>query len=82
MQHIVLHPRYKTQYFRMQEWPEDWIEEAVNLIRGEWRSRYKPAPPEDSDEEPVATTSSASTSGTSRGGRRSAQASAAVSTSL
>ncbi|PIL32862.1 hypothetical protein GSI_04980 [Ganoderma sinense ZZ0214-1] len=40
---MVLHPRYKTNYFRTQDWPEDWISEAVDLIRGEWTARYKPA---------------------------------------
>nr|VWO98345.1 PPM-type phosphatase domain-containing protein [Ganoderma boninense] len=42
---MILHPRYKTSYFCTQEWPEEWISEAVDIIRGEWTSRYKPATP-------------------------------------
>ncbi|RPD70490.1 hypothetical protein L226DRAFT_426001, partial [Lentinus tigrinus ALCF2SS1-7] len=38
---MILHPRYKVQYFRGQDWPEDWIQEALDTIRGEWTSCYK-----------------------------------------
>ncbi|EIW62760.1 uncharacterized protein TRAVEDRAFT_113456, partial [Trametes versicolor FP-101664 SS1] len=37
-----LHPRYKTQYFKDQSWPEDWITEARAIIEKEWTSNYKP----------------------------------------
>lgn len=43
----VLHPAYKLQYFRDQDWPAEWINEAVDIIRTEWIHNYKPdGPPE------------------------------------
>ena len=59
----VLHPRYKTQYFRNQDWPEEWIEEALRLIRGEWFSRYKKAPPAEAAVDPVVSTGASRESG-------------------
>lgn len=41
----VLHPGLKTQYFRDQDWPEEWIMAAVELTRDEWTTYYKPAAP-------------------------------------
>ncbi|OJT02154.1 Zinc finger BED domain-containing protein RICESLEEPER 2 [Trametes pubescens] len=41
---MILHPGLKTQYFRDQDWPEEWITAAVELTRDEWTTYYKPAP--------------------------------------
>lgn len=38
----VLHPSYKTQYFRDQGWEEEWIAQATDLARTEWTTYYKP----------------------------------------
>ncbi len=43
---LVLHPGHKLQYFRDENWPEEWITEAVELLCAEWREYYKPAPEE------------------------------------
>ncbi|KAI0702201.1 hypothetical protein C8Q76DRAFT_633211 [Earliella scabrosa] len=37
-----MNPRLKSQYFRRADWPEEWINAALQLIRTEWQ-RYKPA---------------------------------------
>ena len=37
-------PRHKKQYFRREQWPEEWIDAALTLIRREWL-RYKPQAP-------------------------------------
>jgi hypothetical protein len=39
---IVLHPAYKVSYFRKRKWPQEWIDEALNALRDEWRRNYKP----------------------------------------
>jgi len=39
----VLHPAYKTEYFRSHGWPEDWIAMAVDLLRADWIKTYKVA---------------------------------------
>ncbi|OJT13075.1 Zinc finger BED domain-containing protein 4 [Trametes pubescens] len=39
---MILHPRYKLQYFRDADWEEDWITEALKLVRDEWTTNYKP----------------------------------------
>ena len=70
----VLHPRYKINYFRTQEWPEDWITEAMDLIRGEWTSRYKPAAPSPSAQAKGKDHASGPSSRTPGPGRRSAAA--------
>jgi hypothetical protein len=43
----VLHPRYKTAYFRHEKWPQEWITVAEDILREQWRTNYKPA--EDND---------------------------------
>ncbi|KAJ3511231.1 hypothetical protein NMY22_g15715 [Coprinellus aureogranulatus] len=40
---MMLHPRYKTQYFVKAGWDASWIEEAKTIIRNEWRDHYKPS---------------------------------------
>ena len=65
----------KTQYFRDQDWPEAWIEEALRLVRDTWTSQYKPAvppPPREPREPRPASWKSKNGPGT---GRMSAQAS-------
>lgn len=62
MPRAVLHPQHKLQYFRDENWPEEWITEAVDLLRAEWTEYYKPAPPEvpnnsESADAPAATSS-------------------------
>ena len=37
----VLHPKYKTTYFKTKGWAPSWIEEAVCLIRKIWEDKYK-----------------------------------------
>ena len=41
---LVLHPAYKTRYFEKHGWPQDWRNEAVELVRREWATRYRPSP--------------------------------------
>lgn len=44
---MVLHPRFKTAYFRSRDWETSWIEDAISLVTTEWELHYKPklAPP-------------------------------------
>ena len=66
------------QYFRNQDWPEEWIEEALRLIRGEWFSRYKKAPPAEAAVDPAVSSGASRESGSvpraSGTGKRTAQA--------
>ncbi|OJT01847.1 hypothetical protein TRAPUB_10054, partial [Trametes pubescens] len=78
---MILHPGHKLQYFRDENWPEEWITEAVELLRAEWREYYKPAPeePEEAPADAPAPSSKgkgkAAASGGRGTGRKSAQAS-------
>ncbi|KDQ08368.1 hypothetical protein BOTBODRAFT_93181, partial [Botryobasidium botryosum FD-172 SS1] len=54
---LLLHPTFKTDYMRDQEWQDDWIEEALFLLRSKWKAQYAPrnqapcnAPPESNTE--------------------------------
>jgi hypothetical protein len=40
-----MHPRYKTYYFLHQRWPEEWIDEALSLVRKAWQKHYAPKTP-------------------------------------
>ncbi|KAK7437101.1 hypothetical protein VKT23_018727 [Stygiomarasmius scandens] len=42
---MIMHPEHKTSYFRKQDWPEQWITQAVDIARDIWRSQYKPSTP-------------------------------------
>ncbi len=53
MRHPVLHPQHKLQYFRDENWPEEWITEAIDLLHAEWTEYYKPAPPEEPKDMPA-----------------------------
>jgi len=37
----VLHPRYKSMYFRKVKWPQAWIETAEQLLRDQYDQYYK-----------------------------------------
>ncbi|KDQ05798.1 hypothetical protein BOTBODRAFT_98412, partial [Botryobasidium botryosum FD-172 SS1] len=39
---LFLHPTFKTDYMRHQEWPDSWIEQALSLIRQVWKADYAP----------------------------------------
>ncbi|THH16802.1 hypothetical protein EUX98_g9241 [Antrodiella citrinella] len=41
---MLLHPRYKAEYFKRQQWPADWIKTALDLLRDQWVTHYKPKP--------------------------------------
>ncbi len=34
---LVLHPSHKTQYFVRQNWLQEWIDEATEIVRDKWR---------------------------------------------
>ena len=38
---IVLHPRYKLQYFKDAGWPRTWIQNARLMLLHEYDLRYK-----------------------------------------
>lgn len=38
----MLHPALKTAYFRQHNWPQEWIDEALRLLREEWTDHYRP----------------------------------------
>jgi hypothetical protein len=38
---LVLHPGLKLEYFRQQQWPEDWIDTAENIVRKEYIDKYE-----------------------------------------
>ncbi|KAE9386885.1 hypothetical protein BT96DRAFT_838472 [Gymnopus androsaceus JB14] len=40
---MVLHPSFKTNYFSHLNWPEDGINDAVEVTHNAWTSRYKPS---------------------------------------
>ncbi|PIL26839.1 hypothetical protein GSI_11103 [Ganoderma sinense ZZ0214-1] len=37
---MVMHPRYKTNYFQQLKWPEEWQELALQLVKQEWCEEY------------------------------------------
>jgi hypothetical protein len=39
--HSVLHPGLKLEYFRIQEWEQEWIDAAKNLTREEYIASYE-----------------------------------------
>lgn len=38
-----MHPRFKTEYFKQHNWPQEWIETAVEITRDIWQTKYKPS---------------------------------------
>lgn len=39
---VVLHPKFKITYFHKENWQQDWIDTARQLLRDEWDKYYKP----------------------------------------
>ncbi len=39
---LAMHPRYKLDYFRSQNWLTDWIKTAEDSVRETWVKYYKP----------------------------------------
>ena len=37
---LVLHPRYKLQYFKAVQWEADWISTAEKLLQDEYACSY------------------------------------------
>ncbi|OJT15227.1 hypothetical protein TRAPUB_8205 [Trametes pubescens] len=70
---IILHPAYKTQYFRLHKWTEEWIDEAKDLIKEEWETYYKPA------NAPIAPVTVPSTGSSSKKAKNTVKTSAAAS---
>ncbi|PBK71778.1 hypothetical protein ARMSODRAFT_1016771 [Armillaria solidipes] len=33
---LIMHPSYKLQYFKKQNWLQDWIDEAMEVVQEEW----------------------------------------------
>jgi hypothetical protein len=38
---LVLHPGLKLEYFRIQDWEDEWIDVAENLVREEYIDAYE-----------------------------------------
>lgn len=43
----VLHPAHKTEYFAAVNWPEEWIDTAVSLVKDEFTRKYSEAQDDD-----------------------------------
>ncbi|CDO72042.1 hypothetical protein BN946_scf184943.g77 [Trametes cinnabarina] len=57
---MVLHPRYKTAYFKKLNWTRLWIESARKLVRNEYDQVYAKLPlPADLDKKPAGQNDSA-----------------------
>ncbi|KDQ08367.1 hypothetical protein BOTBODRAFT_118701, partial [Botryobasidium botryosum FD-172 SS1] len=39
---LLLHPNYKTDYMKDQEWKQVWINESLRLLREVWKEDYAP----------------------------------------
>lgn len=37
---LMLHPSYKTAYFKRLKWPTEWIDAADEVVHSEWYTRY------------------------------------------
>src|SRR6201999_2968838 len=40
-----MHPSYKLKYFKVRNWPQTWIDEALDLARHIWKTHYAPKAP-------------------------------------
>ncbi|EEB94273.1 hypothetical protein MPER_06936, partial [Moniliophthora perniciosa FA553] len=38
---MIMHPAFKTSYFREKGWPEEWIDQAIRIARETWVKHYK-----------------------------------------
>ena len=41
--HLVMHPRYKLDYFKRNQWPEDWIDTVRRMAREHYTKHYNPS---------------------------------------
>ncbi|KAF5333044.1 hypothetical protein D9758_017293 [Tetrapyrgos nigripes] len=39
---MIMHPKYKAQYFLDKGWEEDWIKTAIQIARQIWQDHYRP----------------------------------------
>ncbi|KZT31351.1 hypothetical protein SISSUDRAFT_971525, partial [Sistotremastrum suecicum HHB10207 ss-3] len=39
---MVLHPKYKLEYFRAKKWKKKWIKQAEAIVREIWKRDYLP----------------------------------------
>ncbi|KIJ29107.1 hypothetical protein M422DRAFT_188910 [Sphaerobolus stellatus SS14] len=39
---MAMHPSYKLAYFKQQQWPEDWVEQVLSIVRKVWKEKYLP----------------------------------------
>ncbi|KAJ3833744.1 hypothetical protein F5878DRAFT_546014, partial [Lentinula raphanica] len=42
---IILHPSLKLEYFIKANWPQQWIDTAVQVTRETWERTFKPSQP-------------------------------------
>src|ERR1700760_7176 len=40
-----MHPLYKLKYFKVRNWPQTWINEALDLAHHIWKTHYAPKAP-------------------------------------
>ena len=48
---LVLHPRYKLQYFKQAKWEQDWIDIATDIVHETYDNHYASRAMEEEDEE-------------------------------
>jgi hypothetical protein len=41
MLHLVLHPQYKTEYFKKANWEPEWIRTAEEILRKQFELHYQ-----------------------------------------
>ncbi|KIP01061.1 hypothetical protein PHLGIDRAFT_38406, partial [Phlebiopsis gigantea 11061_1 CR5-6] len=58
---MILHPQFKTQYFKNAKWEDDWIKTAERIFREDWDCRWSLLK-EDGDVEETATVAPPKTS--------------------
>ena len=39
--YLVLHPKHKLRYFEKQNWEENWIKTAEEIVQEEFKQNYK-----------------------------------------
>ncbi|OJT11002.1 hypothetical protein TRAPUB_12479, partial [Trametes pubescens] len=70
---MLLHPNYKTNYFRDQGWEEEWVSEAMELTCSEWAAYYRTAAQDNTEDAPAAAPAPAPAACNPTPGRHSAQ---------
>ena len=40
---LVLNPKYKLKYFESKNWPQIWVDAALEVLRDQWETNYKPS---------------------------------------